>query len=250
MAAFSAAIALGFRYLETDVHATTDGVLIAFHDDRLDRVTNARGVVAELAWSDVQPARIDGREPIARFEELLDAWPQVRINIDPKHDAAVGPLLDLIEQRGAADRVCIGSFDARRVRAARARFGSAGCTALTRREVAGLWLRSRLVPGKSRGALRDRAALATDATSGGRCVQVPVSVGSIALVDRRLIDRAHHEGLPVHVWTIDEGAEMDRLLDLGVDGVMSDEPALLRDVLVRRGAWNAATDAGAGTIER
>ncbi len=173
------------------------------------------------------------------FEELLDAWPEVRINIDPKHDAAVRPLLDIVEERGVADRVCIGSFDARRVHAARDRFGSAGCTSLTRVEVAALWLRSRLWSGPSRATLDVRAAAAA---SGARCVQVPVTFGSIARVDRRLVDRAHREGLPLHVWTIDDGAEMERLLDLGVDGLMSDEPARLRDVLVRRGEWVPVPD--------
>lgn len=246
LAAFASAIALGYRYLETDVHATADGVLVAFHDDRLDRVTDTRGVVGEMPWSEVSRARIAGREPIPRFEELLDTWPEARINIDPKHDAAVEPLLRLIDRRGDADRVCIGSFAGRRVRAARQRFGGAGCTALTAAEVGTLWVRSRLAGGPRRGLVRDRDR--RDRTEGGRCVQVPVAVNRFVGVDRRFVDRAHHEGLPVHVWTVDEPAEMRGLLDLGVDGLMSDEPARLRAVLEDRGAWSVA--GRPGTIGR
>ena len=86
MPAFEHAVRLGYRYLETDAHVTADGVLIAFHDDRLDRVTDRTGVIAELPWSEVQRARVDGREPIPLLEDLLAAWPDVRVNIDPKQD--------------------------------------------------------------------------------------------------------------------------------------------------------------------
>ena len=251
LAAFAAAVALGYRYLETDVHVTSDGVLVAFHDDRLDRVTDARGLVAESMWSDLAQARIAGREPIPRFEELLATWPTARINVDPKHDAAVRPLLDLIGRLGAADRVCIGSFVAHRVRAARDRFGVAGCTALTRGEAARLWVRSRFVGGP-RGGPRGGPVQprSSDAERGGRCLQVPIASGPLVRVDTRFVDRAHLEGTPIHVWTVDEEPEMDRLLDLGVDGLMSDEPARLRAVLERRGAWVDAVPTPPGTIDR
>jgi len=218
---------------------------VAFHDDRLDRVADARGVIGELPWSEVARARIAGREPVPRFEDLLETWPEARINIDPKHDAAVDPLLRLIARRGAVDRVCIGSFAARRVRAARERFGAAGCTALTMAEASALWVRSRLVAGRRGGQLRERAR---GDEEGARCLQVPVAVNPLVRVDRRLVDRAHGEGLPVHVWTVDDPDEMTRLLDLGVDGLMSDEPAVLRDVLERRGAWSGWPPTG--TIAR
>ena len=92
MPAFEHAVRLGYRYLETDAHVTVDGVLVAFHDERLDRVTDRAGVIAELPWRAVNEARVDGREPIPLLEDLLTAWPDVRINIDPKQDAAAEPL--------------------------------------------------------------------------------------------------------------------------------------------------------------
>src|SRR3990170_5017497 len=106
MPAFEHAIRLGYRYLETEVHVTSDGELLAFHDDRLDRVTDATGLIAALPWATVQRARVDGREPIPRFEDLLGAFPEARVNVDPKHDAAVEPLAEVLRRTGAAGRVC------------------------------------------------------------------------------------------------------------------------------------------------
>ncbi len=230
LVAFAAAIDLGYRYLETDVHATADGVLVAFHDDRLDRVTDRRGMVAELPWSEVRLARVAGREPIIRFEELLEAFPAARINVDPKHDAAVAPLIAALRTGGSLERVCVGSFSDRRLTEVRRTLGPELCTSLGTREVAALRLGAwglRL--------FRDRLARRQ-----GRCVQIPRRGYGISLVGPALIRTAHDLGLPVHVWTVNEPAEMGRLLDLGVDGLMTDRPAVLRDVLLARGAWPAA----------
>ncbi|HSO29712.1 MAG TPA: glycerophosphodiester phosphodiesterase family protein, partial [Candidatus Sulfomarinibacteraceae bacterium] len=140
MVAFASAVALGYRYLETDVHVTSDGVLVAFHDDRLDRVTDRRGIVAELPWAEVRRARVAGREPIARFAELLAAFPDVRINVEPKHDAAVPALIRAIRETGALERVCVGSFSDRRLSAVRDALGQDACTSLGPREILALRL--------------------------------------------------------------------------------------------------------------
>ena len=221
MAAFSSAVSLGYRYLETDAHVTADGVVIAFHDDELGRVTDASGVVGDLPWAAVRQARIGSREPILSMEDLLTAWPSVRINIDAKHDAVVEPLADLIRRLDATDRVCLASFSDRRVKELRRRVPGAA-TALGSRGVA--WL---------------RAGQATRMGSGpvGDCAQVPRRAGRVPLVTRRFVEHAHARGLQVHVWTIDEADEMIELLDLGVDGIMTDHPGILRDVLIARGQW-------------
>lgn len=227
LAAFAAAVELGYRYLETDVHATADGILVAFHDQRLDRVTDRRGLIAELPWAEVARARVAGREPIPRLEELLETWPQVRVNIDPKHDAAVEPLVTVLRQPGVLERVCVGSFSGPRLARLRAVFGSGLCTSLGPRGVVGLRLDSWGAPGAGACVEAEHAD----------CVQVPVRRGIVPLVDRRFILAAHRRGLPVHVWTVNEPAEMVCLLELGVDGLMTDRPALLREVLTARGQW-------------
>ncbi len=228
MAAFAAAVDLGYRYLETDVHATADGVLIAFHDEGLDRLTDRTGLVAELPWSDIRLARVDGRQSIVAFDELLGAFPDARINVDPKHDAAVPLLIRTMRDPAIAARLCIGSFSDRRVAEIRDAIGPAACTALGPWEIAalraGAWGAEPLL-----GRLRKRP---------GRCVQIPQwGRGGIHLVEPRLIATAHELGLPVHVWTINDPDEMGRLLDLGVDGLFTDRPSLLRSVLRERGTW-------------
>ncbi|MFM2105754.1 MAG: hypothetical protein RL338_786 [Chloroflexota bacterium] len=235
LAAFEAAVRLGYRYVETDVHATRDGVLLAFHDPRLDRVTDRRGAIADLPWTEVSRARVAGREPIPTLEELLGAWPDLRVNIDPKADPAVEPLVEAIRRTGALDRVCVGSFSGARVARVRGALGPRLCTSLGPAGVRALRLHAW-------GSRRARAAVLRE---GAACVQVPVRVGPLPIVDRSFVSAAGSLGLPVHAWTVDEPAEMARLLDLGVGGVMTDRPALLRDLLVERGAW---TGSDAGTM--
>lgn len=212
---------LGFRYVETDVHVTTDGELVAFHDEHLDRVTDRVGAIADLPWSDVRRALVDGREPIPRLVDVLEEWPDLRINIDPKHDAAVEPLAEVLERTGSLDRVCVGAFSDRRLAALHDRLGDRLCSSMGPRAVAAL----RLGP-------RPRAGRAS-------CVQVPPRHGHVTIVTPGFLDRAHRLGLHVHVWTIDEPAEMHRLLDVGVDGIMTDRPHVLRQVLEARGQWSS-----------
>ena len=226
MPAFEHAVALGYRYVETDVHATADGVLLAFHDDRLDRVTDRTGAIADLPWSEVQQARVDGKEPIPLLADLLGTWPELRVNVDPKHDAAVEPLAEILRRTGSAPRVCIGAFSDRRLDRVRALVGPELCWSMGPRQIAALVAASRKLPGK--GRLR------------APCAQVPVQARGVPVVTPRFVECAHRNGIQVHVWTIDDRAEMERLLDLGVDGIMTDRPQVLREVLESRGEWISA----------
>ena len=228
LAAFARAVDLGFRYLETDVHATADGMLLAFHDRTLDRVTDLVGRVAELPWTTVRRARIGGREPIPLLEDVLGSWPDVRVNIDVKHPGAIDPLVRTLRRTGAVDRVCVASFSERRLAAVRRQVGPGLCTALGPRGVA--LLRA--------AATHDRAAaLAGERHRPVPCAQVPDRFGPLRVVTPGLVDLAHARGQRVHVWTVDDPAEMHRLLDLGVDGLMTDRPEALRQVFRERGLW-------------
>jgi len=222
MPAFEHAVGLGYRYLETDVHATADGVLLAFHDDRLDRVTDLTGEIAALPHAVVAEARVDGREPIPLLEDLLGAFPEARVNIDPKHDDSVEPLIAVLELTKAVDRVCIGSFSDARLRTLRGRLGPGLCTSMGPKEVARLRL----------DALSGRVH-----PSPSGCVQIPESFRGVTVTNAAVVRAAHRAGLQVHVWTVDDPAAMTRLLDLGVDGLMTDRPAALKEVLASRGQW-------------
>ena len=221
MAAFEGAVGLGYRYVETDVHATADGVLLAFHDDVLDRVTDRSGVIAELGFDEVRAAKVGGTDDVPLLEDVLTTWPDVRVNIDPKDDRAVEPLVDLLRRTDAVERVCVGAFSDDRL--ARVREALPGvCTSLGPVGTLQLGLAA---TGEDVGPL--------DAG----CAQVPTHYGDTEIVTEAFLAEAHRRGLQVHVWTVDDEAEMERLLDLGVDGLMTDRPSLLKAVLERRGTW-------------
>ncbi|WP_425508569.1 glycerophosphodiester phosphodiesterase family protein [Streptomyces genisteinicus] len=222
-AAFRRAADAGYRYFETDVHTTRDGRLVAFHDATLDRVTDSGGRIAALPWSEVRRARVAGREPLPLFEELLEEFPDARWNVDVKAASALEPLIALIGRTGAWDRVCVGSFSERRVARAARLAGPRLATSLGVRGVLGLRLSSLGVPAPLRG--------------GAVCVQVPEKEYGVRVVDRRFVRAAHDRGLQVHVWTVNDAEGMERLLDLGVDGIMTDHLETLRTVLTGRGLW-------------
>jgi glycerophosphoryl diester phosphodiesterase len=222
MPAFEHAMALGYRYLETDVHVTADGVLLAFHDDHLDRVTDRTGAIATLPYREVATARVGGREPIPLLEDLLGSFPEARVNIDPKHDASVEPLVEVLRRTNAVDRVCVGSFSDARIRRLQDALGPDLCTSMGPREVARLRLDA--ISGK------------VHPTATG-CVQIPESFRGVTVTNAAVVRAAHRAGLQVHVWTVDDPAAMHRLLDLGVDGIMTDRPAVLKEVLRSRAQW-------------
>jgi glycerophosphoryl diester phosphodiesterase len=223
LAQFRRAVEAGYRYLETDVHATADGRLVAFHDATLDRMTDGAGRIGDLPWDDVRHARVAGKEPVPLFEELLETFPEARWNIDVKAEPALQPLLDLIDRTGAWSRVCLGSFSEARVSRAQRLAGPRLATSYGTRGVLNLRLRSWGMP----AALR-RSAVAA---------QVPESQSGVLVVDHRFIRTAHASGLQVHVWTVNAPERMHRLLDLGVDGIMTDHIDTLRKVLEDRGTW-------------
>ncbi len=220
MAAFENAVRSGCTYIETDAYATRDGYLLAFHDDRLDRVTDRQGMIEETDLATVRTARIDHNHQIPLLEELLIAFPKAKVNIDAKHDKAVEPLIDLIKRLGAEDRVCLGAFSDSRVQKMRAAFGGRICTSLPPAEVTRLYMAKFRLPVRA---------------ISGACAQVPERHGRIRLVDRAFLKAAHRRNIPVHVWTVNEPADMERLIDLGVDGLVTDRPSLLRDILKKRG---------------
>ena len=223
--AFQACVEMGYRYLETDVRVTADGVLVVFHDPTLERVTDRSGRIENLTWAEVSIARIGGREPILRLEDLLGAWPDMRFNLDIKAAGVLAPLVRTVRRLRVTDRICLGSFSDARIAAARRLFGPSVCTALGPRGVAALRLSS--YSPRAAGLVRIQAG----------CAQVPLQLGGRALVDERFVAAAHARDLQVHVWTVDTAAETTAMLDLGVDGVMTDRPAMLRELLEKRGQW-------------
>ena len=297
--AFEHAVGLGYGYLETDVQATADGVLVAFHDRTLTRVTGYPGRVARVNHRELSSLRINGSEPIPLLEDLLGAWPGIRFNIDVKDAPAIGPLPEVLRRTNAWDRVCLCSFSASRLRATRRALDREVCMAASplgaavvrfsgprgprdshgpHRVKGTIRLRPRTVrphpasltrpstqvpdlarrhPAASSAAVTAAGMASAAATSpsasppaalsprrlsewldrtGVRCLQVPAS-----FVTSSLIARAHTLGRQLHAWTVNDRPTMEHLLDLGVDGIMTDETVLLRQVLTERNLWHPAT---------
>ncbi|HLT60764.1 MAG TPA: glycerophosphodiester phosphodiesterase family protein [Microlunatus sp.] len=225
--AFEQAAKLGYRYFETDVHATADGVLVAFHDDRLDRVTDRTGRVGELPYRELSRARIGGVDPIPTFDELLDAFPDVRFNVDAKSDAAVPLLADAIRRHRAAGRVCVSSFGVARLHRLRRLLGPETPTAASQAGIA--W--NRFAPRLTRLL-----------NTGGAALQLPVrhrvAGREVTVLTPRLIEAVHRAGKQVHVWTVDDAEEIEALIERGVDGIFTDRIDILSNVLIRRGLWS------------
>ena len=228
--AFDQAVQLGYRYLETDVHLTLDGVLVAFHDEHLDRVTDAAGLIAELPYEVVSRARIGGIDPIPTLAELLEAFPAARFNIDAKSPRAIEALARTIADHDAYDRVCVSSFGIRRLHQLRRLIGKRTASAASSLGIAV----NCFVPWLT--AVLDSPA---------PVLQMPVDRRvfgiRLQLLTDRLLRTAHRRGKQVHIWTIDDEPELERLIDAGVDGIFTDRPDTLKSVLQGRGRWSEAT---------
>lgn len=253
--AMRSAVAAGAHALELDAHGTKDGHVVVCHDPTVDRTTNGSGAIADLTlaevktldsayWfipgADVTADRPPGDYPyrgkaahdpeftIASLAEVLEAFPDVILNLDIKQSApAVAPyeqgIADLLARFGRTEDVIVTSFDDNVTRAFSALAPDVPTSAGTATTAAFY-----------QAVRHDEEPPAMSAVA----FQVPETFGDIVLVDRRFVDAAHELGAAVHVWTVNDTESMERLLDLGVDGIISDVPTELMGVLGRRGvAW-------------
>ncbi|MFV0253819.1 MAG: glycerophosphodiester phosphodiesterase [Beutenbergiaceae bacterium] len=225
--AFRHAVELGIDYLETDVRASSDGEVFAFHDPDLRRVSARSGhssaKFSSLSAAQVREAGLDGGAAIPTVAELLAAFPDTRFNIDVKTTPAIAPTIRAIVGAAAQHRVLIASFSVLRSWRARRMLPSVA-TSANPLEVIGLALGFRPL----RGIARRNGVVA---------VQVPEFYRGYRLITPRFLKTAHAEGLQVHIWTVDDPDDMNRLLDMGVDGIITDRPDLLKKVLIERGQW-------------
>ena len=254
--AIGQAIALGATGVELDVHATKDRKIVVCHDETVDRTTNHAGEICNFTLAEIRemdnaywwiegdattPGRADheyihrGKAPanrafgIATLEEVSEAFPGVPLNMDIKRTAPeVEPYEELLANElrrlGRTDSVIVASFNDEAIAAFR-KFAPEVLTSAATQETAKFFF---AVAGGETPPPMDAIAL-----------QVPTSFGEIEVVNQVFVDAAHNHGLAVHVWTINETPEMERLLDLGVDGIITDTPSPLVQLLTQRGvAWD------------
>lgn len=237
LAAFHRAVAEGFTYLALDVQASADGVPVVYHDATLGQTREGSEPIAVLSAAQIAQSRVGATEPVPLLEQVLtELPPTVRFLIELKSDDVVRPVLALLERHDVWHRVCLGSAVESRLQRARAAVGRQLITAIARHSAWGLrglaWLDS--VVGSVKPASRVLRAVPIR----GDVAQLPLRFRGLWVVDEALVRSAHARGLEVHVQTVDDPAEMTTLLDIGVDGILSDRPDLLREVLIRRGAWD------------
>ncbi|WP_372699620.1 glycerophosphodiester phosphodiesterase [Arthrobacter sp. JSM 101049] len=224
--AFRSAVERGFGYLELDVRTTRDGVVMVFHDETLERVSTGTGRLEDHTYDDIRRLDVDGRA-IPRFEDVLAAWPDVRLNVDLKDEQSVVPFAALLNQYRAHDRVLVASFSDVRRRRVLGLLDAPAASSPGRVTIAAAVLLGKVgLMGLLRPWLASVAAL-----------QVPERHGRLRVVTPRFIAQAHRAGLQVHVWVVNDRADMDRLLDLGVDGLLTDRADVLAAVLAARGCW-------------
>lgn len=216
--AFHHAVGLGFRWIETDVRATADGHAVLFHDALLDRTTDGSGPVATTSLAQLRACRLPNGETPLTLAEALATWPDVRFNVDVKSEDAVLPFAHAVQAADAWDRVSAASFSHRRLARLRRLGGARLATSMSPTEVTRLRLG---LPGRGPAW----------------AAQVPLAAGPVTVVTRGLVRRAHERGVQVHVWTVNDPAHMAALLDRDVDGIVTDRPSLLRDLLVAHGRW-------------
>lgn len=222
-AAFQHAADQGFRYIETDVRATADGMVLIHHDATLDRCTTGSGLIAGQDFAALRHLQLVGTdEPVLTLDEALGDFPTMAFNIDCKDDHTVAPLAATLRRHGrrVLDRVLIGAFSTARLRRLRRTLGPRLATSTGPQEVAMLKLRSRRVPVPVPGA-----AVAT---------QVPRDFRGLTVVDEAFIDASHDAGLQVHVWVVNEPDDVETLINLGVDGIVTDRPRVLREYVEQR----------------
>lgn len=229
MVAFQGAVDLGYRYLETDLHATSDGVLVLFHDDTLGRTTDGSGNIKKRTFEDLSQLDAGYRfDPIHHFphrgaglriptlEELAQTFPTAMLTLDLKQSGIEKLLADAVHRLNLWDRVIVGSFSDTRIRKFRKLTGRRVATSSGPRETL------RAMASARRGR---PVSVPADA------LQVPEIYGRIQVVTPKLVRAAHDGGKQVHVWTVNDADDMKRLLAMGVDGIITDRPDTLKDVL-------------------
>ncbi|MDC0474600.1 glycerophosphodiester phosphodiesterase family protein [Hyphomicrobiales bacterium] len=220
--AFKSAVDIGYKYLETDVHLTKDGFLIAFHDDTLDRVTDKSGLIRDLTLSEIKKAKIAGTDEIPLLSELLNSFTDCFFNIDCKVDETVQPLINLINNKDFINRVCVGSFSQKRINFIRKSLGKEVKTSMGPAEV----ILSKFLSYTSLGY-----NFKSSYTS------IPIRRYGINLLDERNINYLKSNNQKVIAWTINDEDQMKMLINIGIDGIMTDNLTLLKKVLIEESLW-------------
>ncbi len=219
---FKFAVDNGFKYLETDVHLTSDNKLMAFHDPTLDRITNTKGRIIDFSSIDLKKVKVKNNYRIPLMEELLESFPDCFFSIDMKCDESVKPLIDLVKRNKAVERVCFASFNQNRLNSVRESFNNKCITSMGPKEIIILKINSYI-------------NLKKNITS--QIASMPISRYNIKLINKRSVSYLKSLNIKVIAWTINNEDQMRSLITLGVDGIMTDKLRLLKKILIEKNLW-------------
>jgi len=214
--AFQFSSDMGFTFMETDIQGTKDGEVVVFHDHDLGRMAGINKKIEDLSYQEVKEIELVSGGGIPSLNELLSSFPNLRFNIDFKTANTIVKGVEIIKEHNAIRRVCLASFSLSRLKKIRELAGPDCCSSMGQLEVVYQLLKSINLPSPQ---------------VNGFCAQVPISQWGLPIVTKRFINYAHKENKFVHVWTIDTELEMEKLIELGVDGLMTDRPSVLFKVM-------------------
>ncbi len=212
---FEYSIELGSSYIETDVQLSSNGIPYIFHDDDLKRLFGKNIIFNSLHSDEIDELKLFDKYKIPTLESTLQKFPDTLFQIDVKTDEVVLPAMEVIKKTNSTDKVCIASFSSKRLKQVHKLYPEI-CLSMGPFEVMKLLL-------SSFGLYRNKVP--------GNCLQIPIYQYGIKLVTKRFINYIHSIGLKIHVWTINDEDTMQKLIDLGVDGIITDRPKALKDLL-------------------
>jgi glycerophosphoryl diester phosphodiesterase len=219
---FKIASKMGYNDFEIDVQMSRDGIVFVCHDDNLERLTGEKVFLSELLASDLEEIKIDGHYAIPKLIDVLNKFPKAKFNIDAKSWAVVSPLCKILNSFSEKSRFCIGGFSDSRI------------TTIVRN--VNLHLQSSLGP-KSVYLFYLSWLLNIKFRFTGDFIQLPLTCLGFNIISNSVVQHIHSSGLRVHVWTVNDEENINRLIDIGVDGIMTDDCVLLKKILIKRNLW-------------
>jgi len=222
--AFKKANDLGYKLLETDVHGSKDGTAYIFHDESLQRLTGDNKKIYNLRDRDIDSIKINNSTIIPRLSDIFEELPSNFFNLDAKTWQAVAPMAQTIKQTQFQSKVCIGSFNNSRINKILKELGPETCHSMGTSSVLKFYFSA------YSGFKLDFSA---------QCIQLPIAQFGISLMTQNIIRHAKRLNIKIHFWTVNDAPTIKKLIDLNVNGIMTDDCVLLRKIMLEHGKWPA-----------
>lgn len=221
---FRKAFDLGYRVIETDIHSSKDGTAYIFHDNTLERLTGENLKISDLKDVDIDSLKVNKSSIIPRLSNVFEEFPEGLFNLDAKTWEATIPITNTVKKMACSSRVCIGSYNDKRIDAIIRELGVETCHSMGTSNVFKFYLGAQL------GIKQNFTA---------QCIQLPIKQFGISLITQKILRHARKLGIKIHFWTINNSGLIQKLLELDVDGIMTDDCILLKTIMEKKHKWPA-----------